>query len=174
MNGLKECMSTDLSSCMSGCVALKDWVMICLVALFCHRWIGMAQASTIATWLPLHIQGGLVKSLAILSLDKQASFLHSATTRPPGTNYSISFLATRGHWNVFLCLPPPPPAIPNPPKWLIEEGGSGHQKGKKVVFNHINPRRDQECMCLVGGLKKTIWNWSHKETPTRCFRLLAH
>lgn len=52
-----------------------------------------------------HIQGGLVKSLAILFLDKQASFLHSATTRPPGTNYSISFLATRGHWNVFLCFP---------------------------------------------------------------------
>lgn len=62
--------------------------------------------SHMATWLLPHIQGGLVMSLAILLLDKQASFLHSATTRPPGTNYSISFLATRGHWNVFLCLPP--------------------------------------------------------------------
>lgn len=40
------------------------------------------------------------------------------------------------------------------PKWLMEEGGSGHQKGKKVVLNHIYPRRDQECVRLIWELKK--------------------
>lgn len=77
-----------------------------------------------------HTQGGLDKSFAIPLLDKQVSFLHSATARPPGTNYSISFLATRGRWNVFL-WPPPPTKYLHPPKWLIVEGGSGYEKRQK-------------------------------------------
>ncbi len=93
-----------------------------------HGW-GAARRSP-------HLQGGLDKSFAIPILDKQVSFLHSATARPPGTNYSISFLDTRGRWNVFLCPPPPPPS-----KWLIVEGGSGYEKRKKC-FNHVHSSGD--------------------------------
>lgn len=73
---------------------------------------------------------------------------------------------------MFSFASPPPLAIPNPPKWLMEEGGSGHQKGKKVVFNHIYPRRDQVCVRLVREFKKR--NWNHKETPISYFMLLAY
>ena len=49
-----------------------------------------------ATWPSLHVQGGLVMGLAGSLQNKQVRFLPSATARPPATNYSISFLATRG------------------------------------------------------------------------------
>lgn len=69
---------------------------------------------SLATRAAPGIQGGLVRGLDVPALDKQVSFLHSATARPPATNYSISFLATRGHWNVFLRRAPPTPPNPSP------------------------------------------------------------
>lgn len=99
-------------SCMGHCV----WLVICLA---CHAWwhsedvhIGRMAVST---------HNFVDKSFALPLLNKQVSVLHSATARPPGTNYSISFLATRGCWNVFLC--PHPSQHHHCSKWLIMEGG---------------------------------------------------
>lgn len=107
------------------CGFLKGRVMICLVALVCHRWIGMAQRSPPKPHGRLQAyRVDLSRGLDVPALHKQVGLLHSATACPPGTNYSISFLATRGHWNVFLCLvhpplqKPPTPQMVNRRRWL--------------------------------------------------------